>query len=154
MVPQKSSSSIRRGSRFAREDEGISPIIATILLIAVAVILGATVYAAVSGFGSKAPKEATNAAFRSTLIDSDNDGKTDRIKLTYLSGPSNADVTQNVHNATNVPVSPIGACPTSMSPGEFCLYKANSPTGAAGAYSVTVRVVDTTVLDQTLSLDE
>lgn len=48
-----------------REDEAVSPVIAVILMVAITVVLAATVYVWVSGFGSNSSQPAKSIAFSS-----------------------------------------------------------------------------------------
>ena len=48
-----------------REDEAVSPVIAVILMVAITVVLAATVYVWVSGFGSNSSQPAKSIAFTS-----------------------------------------------------------------------------------------
>lgn len=147
--------------KLCKRDDGVSPVIGTILMVAVTVVLGATVYAALSGFGSNAVQESTNAVFKAVAVDTDGNGRTDTLKITYVTGPSNValgDISVNLNpadtptwtrsspgDATAVP--PVEA---TWNPGDFGTL---SP-GVATTYFVSVTVLGTTVLDQSVRLDE
>lgn len=136
--------------RFSANDRAVSPIIGTILMIAVTVVLGATVYGAVNGFGSKTVKESTNAAFRVQAVDTNNDGATDVLKLTYVTGPSGvaeSNVVIQVKNATGA-VQTLAARGAAWSPGDLMLYDLPRDT-----YFVSVSILGSAVVDQTVSLD-
>ncbi len=140
-------------NNFAK-DSAVSPVIGTILMVAVTVVLGATVYAVMSGFGDDSIKERTNAAFKAQTVDTDGDGKTDHIKITYISGPTNVpigDVALKVVNSTTgvavvESVAKVGA----WNPGDFLVY---NPPGA-GAYFVTVSILGDTVVDKSSIVDQ
>jgi flagellin-like protein len=136
-----------------RDDEAISPIIATILLVAVTVILGSTIYAAVAGFGSKTPKATVDAAFKTTGIDVSGNGLTDHIKLTYLSGPTGISPAVSVKNQTAASAAAVIACPATMKPGDFCTWTKAGP-GAKGSYSIVVTIGNTVVYDGSVDLEE
>lgn len=142
-------------------DEGVSPVIGTILMVAVTVVLGATVFAAVNGFGSKGVQESTNAVFKATAVDTDGNGRTDTMKLTYLTGPTGvalSDVSVNVNPATTLSWtrSDLGAdgvantADDEWSPGDFTTVNPAART----TYFVSVSILGTTVLDQAVALDE
>ncbi len=68
-----------------RDDEGVSPVIAVILMVAITVVLAATVYVWVSGFSSD-DGGPENAQVRAVGFDSDNNGASDWIRLTLVRG--------------------------------------------------------------------
>lgn len=141
-----------RQNELAKDDEGISAVVGAILMIAVTVVIGATVYAAMNGFGDDEVSDGPQAAYRAQAIDTDGDGKSDRIKITYLTGPTgvgNSDVALAVKDDGGNDVDPVADKTTDWSPGDFVLYD-----GAAGPHFVTVSILGTTVVDQTLTLDE
>ncbi|HWH08166.1 MAG TPA: type IV pilin [Candidatus Thermoplasmatota archaeon] len=137
-----------------RNDRGISPVIGTILMVAATVIIAGAVYAAVNAYNGKAAKPAPDAAFKAQAVDSNNNGLEDLIKITYLSGPpgSNVDVivTTSTGTALTLTSDPeAGTPPGTWEPGEFATYD-----GSAATYFVTVRMGDSTLLDQTITLKE
>lgn len=139
-------------SRAAWNDNAVSPVVGTILMVAVTVALGATVLAVMSGVGDDEIKESSNAVFKATPVDTDDDGKTDVIRITYISGPTNVangDVTVTVQSAAGVSVT--NSTSSDWSPGDFRIY--NTPAGTA-SYFVTVSALGNTVLDQTIRVDE
>ena len=142
----------------ARNDEGISPVIGTILMVAATVIIGGAVYAAVNAYSGKAAKPATDAAFKAQAIDSDGDGKEDLVKITYLAGPSGASPVFSVSGASNDPAAVPANTPTPLvhsgtwSPGDFATYSTAGDTAAT--VFVTVSLSESTTLDQTLQLKE
>lgn len=138
--------------RSLARDSGVSPVVGTILMVAVTVALGATVLAIMSGVGGDQVKESSNAVFKSTAVDTDGNGKTDVIKITYISGPSpilDTDVLITIRNAAGVDVT--NQTVASWQPGDFRIF--NTPAGA-DSFFVTVSVLGTTVVDQTLMVDE
>jgi flagellin-like protein len=68
-----------------KADEGVSPVIAVILMVAITVVLAATVYVWVSGFASEqeGPEQASATA---TGVDLDDDGDVEWAKITLTSG--------------------------------------------------------------------
>lgn len=135
-------------------DAAISAVVGAILMLAVTVVLGATVYAAVNGFGGDTV-EAADAAFKAASVDTNGDGRTDAIKVTYLTGPSDvpaADVTVSVQSIDGTAVS--GTHSGAWSPGDFDLF--DTPTCATSndcAYFVSVSILENTVVDQTVTVN-
>lgn len=135
-----------------RNDEAISPVIGTILMVAATVIIGGAVYAAVNAYSGKAAKPATDAAFKAQSIDTDNDGLEDLLKITYLAGPAGSSPAFKVMDSTGTDVPSAAAHSGTWSPGDFATY---ATTGnAAATIFVTVSLGENTVLDQTLALKE
>jgi flagellin-like protein len=68
-----------------KADEGVSPVIAVILMVAITVVLAATVYVWVSGFASdqEGPEQASATA---TGVDLDDNGTVEWVKVTLTSG--------------------------------------------------------------------
>lgn len=146
-----------------RNDNAISPVIGTILMVAATVIIAGAVYAAVNAYNGKAAKPAPDAAFKAQAVDTDGDGLEDMVKLTYISGPSGANnVYANVAGTGALTVS-AGTSPGSgggtWDPGDYqtfdglCVSPCTA-SSAAGAYFVTVTMGDNTILDQMISLKE
>lgn len=129
-------------------DEAVSPVVGTIMMVAVTVVLAATVAALMGGFGDEASPKSTNAVVRAQSIDTDGDSLTDTIKLTYITGPSNADIVLKTVDATGATVVGLSATAT-WSPGEFIV---NAP--GAGSYFITATVEGIAVLDTSITLDE
>lgn len=78
----------RAARRWSRDDEAVSPVIAVILMVAITVVLAATVYLFVQGFGDDSPDIVT-ASFAAKAVDlpnGDADTSPDAIELTYTSG--------------------------------------------------------------------
>lgn len=151
---------IRKTLRDAlRNDEGISPVIGTILMVAATVIIGGAVYAAVTAYSSKTPAPTTDAGFKATAIDTDSDGLEDTIKITYLNGPRDVAkslVTVTLKDSMGAGLTAGAASHsnnTAWNAGDFETYKLASG-GTAGTIYVTVAMQGSTVLDQTLSLRE
>lgn len=76
---------LRARNQQEMNDEGVSPVIAVILMVAITVVLAATVYVWVSGFSSD-QQGSENAQVRATGYDSDSNGATDYIRLTLVRG--------------------------------------------------------------------
>ncbi len=68
-----------------RDDSGVSPVIAVILMVAITVVLAATVYVWVSGFSTD-DTGSENAQVRAVGFDSDGNGASDWIRLTLVRG--------------------------------------------------------------------
>lgn len=151
-----------------RKDDAISPVIGTILMVAATVIIAGAVYAAVNAYNGKAAKPAPDAAFKAQAIDTDGNGLEDLIKITYISGPENAaNVGVSVASSAGSKfVDPIVDPSTDWDPADYatfdaCAADANA-NGAcdggegsgAATYFVTLKMGDTTLLDQTLTLKE
>ncbi|HVL47948.1 MAG TPA: type IV pilin [Candidatus Thermoplasmatota archaeon] len=134
------------GPELRRDNEGISAVIGAILMVAVTVMLAATVYTVVNGFGGDGVGAPTNAAFKVQAIDTDDDGVTDTMKLIYVSGP-NLDVGKVRIVAPGV--SWVGTPSATWSAGDFI-----TAAPGAGGWPVTVSVSGATVLDQTVNLGE
>ena len=91
---------MKANRRVRGNDDAVSPVIAVILMVAITVVLAATVYLWVSGFGNN-QNNVVNASFAAKSIDlpwtnADTDTTDDAIELTYTSGSgdlSNTDVT-------------------------------------------------------------
>ena len=148
--------------KLARKDNGVSAVVGTILMVAVTVIIGATVYAAVNAYGSKGVKENTNVAFKAVGIDSDGNGKLDTIKVTYLTGPKGmalSDVSISLNWATNSTLSNVAPSTQhnpagSWNPGDFVQYARPGVSGTGGSFLVTVAVQGNQVIDTQVTLDE
>lgn len=129
-------------------DEAVSPVVGTIMMVAVTVVLAATVAALMGGFGDQASPKSTNAVVRAQAIDTDGDSLTDTIKLTYITGPSNANIVIKTVDSTGAATTALSTT-TTWSPGEFIV---NSP--GAGSYFITATVEGIAVLDTSITLDE
>jgi archaeal type IV pilus assembly protein PilA len=71
-----------------RDEDAVSPVIAVILMVAITVVLSATVYLFAQGFGAASP-EILAASFAAKAVDMPNgdaDTNPDAIELTYTSG--------------------------------------------------------------------
>ncbi|HWG89391.1 MAG TPA: type IV pilin [Candidatus Thermoplasmatota archaeon] len=141
--------------RTLRADAAVSPVIGTILMVAVTVVLGATVYAAVNGFGGEAVQDTPATAFKVQAVDTNGNGVTDSIKVLYVSGPEGIQdalqVTIAKANGGAVTVAPTE--PATWSPGTSMVY---NPDAAADGknYAVTVIAFGKTVVDQTVAVGE
>ena len=138
------------------DEEAISAVVGAILMIAVTVVIGATVYAVVNGFGDETSDEGPNAVYKAQSVDTDGNGVTDHIKVSYLTGPAEVDdddVDITVRSADGDDADASAAEPAEWSPGDFMIFE--NPTGTTEeTYFVTVSILDTTVVDTTLALDE
>lgn len=135
-----------------KKDDAISPVIGTILMVAATVIIAGAVYAAVNAYNGKTAKSAPDAAFKAQALDTDGNGLEDMIKVTYLSGPSgvaNANVSVSSSDGANTIA--WGTDPGTWDAGD---YRTFTGTPGSGSYFVTVRMGDSTLLEQTLSLKE
>lgn len=133
------------------DDHGISAVVGAILMIAVTVVIGATVYAVVNGFGDKETNAGPDAVFKAQSVDTDGNGVTDKIKISYLTGPPNvddSDVDITVKQADGTAASASGTEPATWNPGDFMVFEDQ------GSYFVTASILDHTVVDTTLTIDE
>lgn len=137
------------------QDQAVSAVVGTILMVAVTVIIGATVYAAVNAYGSKGVKESGNVAFKAVAIDTDANGKLDSVKVTYLSGPKGiaaSDVTIALSKGDGSAVTATSTghgASAPWSPGDFVIYKPG-----AGTFLASVAVQGNAVIDQPVVVDE
>jgi len=78
--------------RYIRKEKGVSPVIATILMVAITVVLAATVYIMVSGLGGTSAKNVIgNLTYRSDMSSIGGDETTDYVTFEItLSQPSKA----------------------------------------------------------------
>lgn len=131
-----------------KNDEAISPVIGTILMVAATVIIAGAIYAAINSYSSRANKSSVDATFRVQSVDTDGDGITDSIKIGYLSGPDGAHVTYAIYQLDGTKINGTatgGAYPYwTGHPGDFVSY---NPANA-GTYSVSVLIGDQTFVDQ------
>ncbi len=150
-------------NRFRVKDNAVSPVIGTIMMVAVTVVLAATVVAVMNGFGGDTAKAPSNAAFRVQSIDTGPNGvpngATDTIKITYLTGPNGValtDVTISVADSTGTAVT---GCTLTVAgtwdPGDFVVCNpTTTPATLAGTYFVTVRMYQNALVDQSVGLAE
>jgi len=75
------------------DEKGVSPVIGVILMVAITVILAAVIASFVFGMAGTV-KRTYIVAVTPEAIDSDNDGKTDTIVITYHGGPDAQYVTK------------------------------------------------------------
>ncbi len=75
----------RTNWRGPRDDEGVSPVIAVILMVAITVVLAATVYVWVSGFAAE-DTGPENAAATAKGADLGGDGDAEWVQVTLTSG--------------------------------------------------------------------
>lgn len=136
-----------------KRDDGVSPVVGTILMVAATVAIGATVFAALNAFGSGANPPPPTAVFSAKAVDSDADGLADKIRITYTAGADldNSVVQVSVVNAdTGATVSGPATPPVQWEAGQFRLYDPS----AAGTFLVTITVHNSLVLDTTVVLAE
>ena len=146
---------MKHHTNLKRNDDAISPVIGTILMVAATVIIAGAVYAAVNAYNGKSSNPTPDAGFKATTIDTGTtpNGAEDTIKVTYLSGSAGtATVTvKTAAGATAQQGTPPTDCAGALSgPGQFLTCK----PGAAGTYYVVVTVGSSTLLDQTMTLKE
>ena len=142
-----------------RNDEGISPVIGTILMVAATVIIGGAVYAAVNAYSGKTPAPTTDAGFKAAAIDTDADGLEDTIKVTYLNGPRDVPaslVALSLKDAAGTSLAAGAAShsnSTAWNAGDYQTYRLGAG-GTPGTVYVTVAMQGSTMLDQTITLRE
>jgi flagellin-like protein len=81
---------MKANRRFVNGDDAVSPVIAVILMVAITVVLAATVYMWVSGFSTN-QANIVQASFGAKAVDlpwsgTDSDTADDAIQITYVSG--------------------------------------------------------------------
>ncbi len=153
------------------DDEGVSPVIAVILMVAITVVLAATVYVWVSGFATEdsGPEQAAATA---KGVDLDDNGDVDWIQVTLTSGenaPYSADDVTN--STTDNSGNTIGFVCTDASDAANCDGSATEfreadgdewdvgenlwiPCKGDGTHLLTFSVSGTTILDTSVSCDE
>ncbi len=136
-----------RGTR----DDGVSAVIGTMLMVTVTVLAGITLYAVMGGFAEEGFRTPANAAFKAQAMDTDGNRKTDRIKITYIGVPTvaNGDVVIRIKDAAGTPVA-FPAHVGQWKVGDSVIFEPPS----AGTYFVTVTILDDTVLDRAVTVDE
>jgi flagellin-like protein len=155
-----------------KADEGVSPVIAVILMVAITVVLAATVYVWVSGFANEqeGPEQASATA---SGVDLDDNGDVEWVKLTLTQGENapydEADVTisatGNSGNALNLCESAQGTAgtpntcstawgdgsgDTTWDTGENLWFSCEGD----GNHVVSASVGDTTILESSIDCDE
>lgn len=146
------------------DDRAVSPVIAVILMVAITVVLAATVYVWISGFNAnqQAPE---SAQVRAVGFDQDGNGATEWLRLVLVSG-ENSPYADSVVNVTtlapsgtesstlcNTPELSSSTCTTpftgSWVPGEALWV----PCQDQGAHQITVVVRGSVILDQKARCD-
>ena len=130
-----------------QNDEGVSPVIAVILMVAITVVLAATVYVWVSGFASDSGgPESASATARG--FDSDDDGDVDTIRVTLVRG-ENAPYTTECLDGAGAAVAAGVACNNAWdSASEFIISgSAPAPTSAIDAADLGWSAGTTALLD-------
>lgn len=143
--------------RNASQDEAVSPVVGTIMMVAVTVVLAATVVAVMNGFGSESIEAPDNLAFKAQAVDSTGNGATDRVKITYVTGPEEVAVTEVTIRLTRTDgtaLSPIAAKTTPWSPGDFIIFDPTPVASGGESFFLTVSARGNTVIDQTISVAE
>jgi flagellin-like protein len=122
---------MKANQRFVNDDEAVSPVIAVILMVAITVVLAATVYLWVSGFGTN-QSNLVQASFAARAVDvptavaatADADTTDDAIEITYTSGASDlaaSDVIITIDGVSNTGGATVadrwGACTAA---GDLC----------------------------------
>ncbi len=151
-----------------RDDEGVSPVIAVILMVAITVVLAATVYVWVSGFASEdtGPEQAAATA---KGVDLSGDGDVEWIQVTLTSGQNAPYSWSDVTNSTTAPdgTSAEQICETAQGEwgNDWCTDNFGSgdswdvggnlwiPCQGDGNHIVTISVSGTTILDARVSCD-
>jgi flagellin-like protein len=145
-----------------RNDDAISPVIGTILMVAATVIIAGAVYAAVNAYNGKSSDPTPDAAFKATTVDTGAtpNGAEDTIKVTYLSGSAGSasivvkkadGTTATSADGADAGTDPDDCASTLTSAGSFMTC---DPLAGAGTYYVVVAIGDQTLLDQTMTLKE
>jgi len=158
--------------RAALDDQGVSPVIAVILMVAITVVLAATVYVWVSGFATEdtGPEQASATA---SGVDLDDSGDVEWVKLTltkgenapYEEGDVTVTATGNSGNDLNICEDAQGStgspntCTTpwgddsgdkKWNVGENLWFSCEG----SGNHLVSASVGGTTILDQSVTCDE
>lgn len=141
----------------SKNDDAISPVIGTILMVAATVIIAGAVYAAVNAYSGRSAQSTPDAVYKAQAIDTNNNGLEDTVKITMLSGPDADDdaLAATVAHAGGTFTVTAGIEPATWSAGSFQTFT-SSATSANGSqsYYVTVTMGGSTLLDQTLVLRE
>ena len=143
----------RNTNRLFESEDAVSPVIGTIMMVAVTVVLAASIVAVMNGYGQQSVQAPDNLAFKAQAVDSNGNGAPDRIKITYVTGDSNvtlADVTITVTNSTGAVLTPVSAKTGSWNPGDFLIFDPAS----GGGYFITVSARGNTLVDQTVNVAE
>ena len=143
-----------------KNDQAISPVIGTILMIAATVIIAGAVYAAVNLYSGKQTKTSVDASWKAQALDSDGDGLDDTVKVTYLTGPIDASTAGISMSAQQTNGTAMSSGATShktaglWNPGDYATYTLQYGPGPSGVATVIVGVTQSgnTMLDQTLTL--
>lgn len=151
-----------------RGDEGVSPVIAVILMVAITVVLAATVYVWVSGFASEdtGPEQASATA---KVVDLDDNGDVEWVRMTLNKGNnapySHDDVTISATGHDGSSITAVAKTAQACTEGTDCFGDTSSDewdvgenlwvdcTGA-GNHIISVSVRGTTILDSTIKCDE
>ncbi|MCA1813913.1 MAG: type IV pilin [Halobacteriales archaeon] len=147
---------MKANQRFVNDDEGVSPVIAVILMVAITVVLAATVYLWVSGFGNQTGN-VVQATFAAKAVDmpgsacggtycptnTDSDSQDDSMQITYTAGQSDLASNEIYITIDGAKLSPVvdtstvkngfvsGASTIAGTANEY--YCSNLPAGQAGS---------------------
>lgn len=143
---------MKRTRRAAVGDEAVSPVIAVILMVAITVVLAATVYLWVSGFGNQT-QNVVQATFAAKAVDlpgglcptncpaGDADASDDAVQVTYTAGQAELSSTEVYLVLDGQRVSPATAGNNGFTFGSAAPYDCtNLPSGASfsgGAFTWT-----------------
>lgn len=156
-------------SKITRGDQGVSPVIAVILMVAITVVLAATVYVWVSGFASDT-EGPENANVRAQGYESSG-GSTDFVRLTLTAGDGapyaisvvSLEVIDDTGTVLTDKAKYLCAGPAAGTAGE-CTTPASEDWGVGnslfvpcqgdGTHQITVTISGSTVLDTSIGCDE
>lgn len=155
---------------FWTSDEGVSPVIAVIMLVTISLLLAASVYLWVSGFTGE-PEDHERASAFAQGVDLDEDGDVQWVKLTLTSGESSPydgeEVTVSVTESAGADVSELcrsadpatGSCssPFDTSEASSDIWGVGDnlwiPCKGQGNHLLTVSVASTVILDTKVECD-
>jgi flagellin-like protein len=101
---------MKANRKFRNDDEAVSPVIAVILMVAITVVLAATVYVWVSGFGAQSGQPQKSIALTSAGALSG--GLKTYTIASSTTGMKFSDITVTVNGATQSLTGSAGACST------------------------------------------
>ncbi|PSG97196.1 hypothetical protein BRD56_05920 [Thermoplasmatales archaeon SW_10_69_26] len=155
-----------------KADEGVSPVIAVILMVAITVVLAATVYVWVSGFASEqeGPEQASATA---SGVDLGDNGDVEWVKVTLTSGenapygsddvttsgtdPSGNSLAIDTHFCTDAKQGGSDECTNDFKSSSSDWKVGQNlwvPCQEEGTHLVTISVRDSTILDTSVTCDE
>ena len=107
------------------DDDAVSPVIAVILMVAITVVLAATVYVWVSGFGSQSSQPAKSVALTSSGVLSN--GWKNYTIASATSGMKYSDLTFTVNGATKTQDTTFTTCTVLAAASNFGACQGGSP---------------------------